>query len=184
MRNLSLVIILFLVLVSISGKSQDISKYLDDGVNGTARNIISVGYDPIYTMFPVKYERKVNSSFAYVIAASPLLIEKQLWLVDVYSMKKSGPGFSASIRAKLYPKNFPERFFVSLFPQFSVMDGKLFTDACVSVGYQRVLFQKMVINIDVIAGPRFYKDSYYEDVEPESEFMPYGTVTLNVGYLF
>jgi hypothetical protein len=176
----------FLLLLSIYVKSQDISKYLDDGSKGTARAIISVGFDPVNGSLPVKFERRVAKNFAYVIAVAPLLIEKQKWYDEEPSIKKTGIGVSASIRAKFYFREFPERMYVNLYPQITIMDGKVFIEPLISLGYQRVIFRKIVINTDIGFGFRIFNDTCFGVLEGETAggLIPYVPVSINIGYLF
>jgi len=175
-----------LFFLSIFAKSQNISKYLDDGTNKTAHNILSVGIDPVNISFPVKFERRVIRNFAYVIAVAPLLIEKQHWFDEFPSIKPTGIGFSASVRAKIYAKAFPERIYFNLYPQISFMDGKMFIDACAGGGYQRIIFRKIAISADIGFGFRFFKDTNYGVLEGESDWgaIPYFPFSVNLGYLF
>jgi len=167
-------------------KSQSISKYLDDGTKGTARNIISVGIDPLNLSFPIKFERRIVNKLSYIIAVAPLVIEKQTWFDEFPSIKPTGIGFSVSVRAKVYTGLFPERIYFSMYPQISVMDGKRFIDACVGGGYQRIIFRKIAISADIGFGFRNFKDTNYGILEGESDWglIPYFPVSVNLGYLF
>ena len=175
-----------LLFLSIFVKSQNISKYLDDGTNRTAHNLLSIGFDPINISFPVKFERRVVRNFAYVVAVAPLIIEKQRWFDEFPSIKPTGIGFSASVRAKIYAKAFPERTYFNLYPQISVMDGKIFIDACLGGGYQRIIFRKITISADIGFGFRYFKDTNYGVLEGETGWgaIPYFPVSVNLGYLF
>lgn len=186
MRVSKILISSFLLFFSILARSQDISKYLDDGTNRTALNIISAGIDPLNISFPVKFERRVVRKFSYVIAVAPLVIEKQHWFDEFPSIKPTGIGFSASVRAKVYTKSFPERFYFNLYPQITVMDGKRFIDACAGGGYQRIIFRKIAIGAEIGFGFRFFKDTNYGVLEGESDWwgIPYFPVSVNLGYLF
>jgi hypothetical protein len=174
-----------LLFLSIFIKSQNISKYLDDGTKRTARSIISVGFDPVNGSLPIKFERRLAKNFAYVVAVAPLLIEKQSWFDEYPSIKQTGIGFSASIRAKVYFKQFPERMYINLYPQITIMDGKVFTEPLVSLGYQRVLFRTIVINADIGFGFRIFKDTCFGVLEGETArgLIPYVPVSINIGYL-
>jgi len=183
--NLKTHISALLLLICLSAKSQDISKYLDDGVHRTAKHIISIGYDVVTVSIPIKYEKKVFKGFSYVIAIAPFLIEKQRWYDSDPSIHHTGVGFSASIRPKFYPKAFPERGYFSLYPQFTLMNGKLFTDVLFSFGYQRIIFRKLVFSPEIGCGFRFYKDTnsgIYD--ENETLFIPHFPVSVNLGFLF
>ncbi len=186
MRDSKILITLLLLLLGIFAKSQDISKYLDDGVKGTARNIISVGIDPLNLSIPIKFERRVVNKLSYIIAVAPLVIEKQKWFDEFPSIKPTGIGFSASLRAKVYSGLFPERIYFSMYPQISFMDGKRFIDACVGGGYQRIIFRKIAISADIGFGFRNFKDTNYGILEGESDWglIPYFPVSVNLGYLF
>jgi hypothetical protein len=175
----------FLLLLSILVKSQNISNYLDDGSNRTARHILSIGYDPVNGSLPVKFERRLSVNFACVVAIEPFLIEKQRWFDDVSPIKPTGIGYSASIRAKFYYNEFPEKMSLNIYPQVSVMNGKVFTDALCGIGYQRVVFRRIIINAELGFGFRFFKDtedSIYQS-EIESSMIPHFPVTVNIGYL-
>jgi len=95
-------------------------------------------------------------------------------------------GYSASIRAKYYYNEFPERMYFIFYPQINIMDGMIFTDVIGSIGYQRVILRKIVISGDAGFGFRFFKDPRYSNYasEVQSTIIPHFPVTVNVGYLF
>ena len=72
MKYLNSLILILSQFLTLCAVSQDISKYLDDGTNSTTRQILSLGFDPINSSFPVTFERGIVENFSYVIRVDPL----------------------------------------------------------------------------------------------------------------
>ncbi len=179
----------FFLIISICSYSQDISRYLADGGKSESRNIISFGYDPLNGEFPIKFEHWVVSRFSYEIGGGPVLIDRQNWLLpdEPLPIKQSGLGFSAFIKAKVYFKKFPERFYITLYPKFNFMDHKVFTDAAIlNVGYQRIILNRVMLGVESGFGFRIFKDPSwaFEEGDQGITWQPQIPLSLNIGYLF
>jgi hypothetical protein len=169
--------------------SQNISKYLDDGRIAGCRNILSIGYDPLSRELPVSFEHWVVSRFSIVLGGGPISIARQSWLIpdEPLTMKQSGIGLSAFIKAKVYFGKFPERAYITMYPRFNLMDHKVFTDAAIlNFGYQRLIVNKILLGAEAGFGFRFYHDESWAFQEGDSDlsWQPHFPLTVNISYLF
>ena len=163
--------------------SQDISQYLNDGGVSQAKSIISIGYDPLNGVLPISFERLLVSRLSLVVGGGPVWLKIQGFLSpdDPLPIKHTGIGYTAFIKAKVYFRQFPERFYTAIYPRFTVMDNKLFMDiALVNAGYQRIVFRKIILGAEAGVVFRFYNDS----MEAGSSTQIQLPVTVNFGYLF
>jgi hypothetical protein len=178
-----------ILILSTEGKSQDISQYLKDGNRSESKNIISIGYDPLNGELPIKLEHWVVSRFAFEIGGGPVWLTKQNWLLpdDPLPIKQTGLGFSAFLKAKVYFSKFPERHYITIYPKINVMDHKVFVDAAIlNLGYQRIIFNKILLGVEAGFGFRIYRDPSWIVIEGESDIIwsPHVPVSINLGYLF
>ena len=185
----ALLSLLFSIVCTSFLHSQDISGYLDDGIKSEGKNMLKIAFDPLNGELPVIFEHSFHRKFSLEAGAGPVWIAMQnrIQKDDPLPIKQTGLGFTAWVRPKVYFRMYPERFYVSFYPKFTVMDKKLFFDvAWMNIGYQRILLNRIVIAAEVGVEFRFYKNSSgNSSVEgfdyPMHIQIP---VLLNVGYLF
>ncbi|MEI6899226.1 MAG: hypothetical protein WCL00_05065 [Bacteroidota bacterium] len=167
--------------------SQDISRYLDDGISSTGKNMIKIGFDPWNGELPLIYEHKFLRNFSLEAGTGPVWISMQdrIQLIDTLPIKKDGLGFTIWVRPKLYYKSFPERFYMSIYPKLTIMDHKLFFDVGGLIGYQRIIWNRVVIAAEVGVEVRLYKAaSDFPGEDSETRMNLLFPVMLNLGYLF
>ena len=170
--------------------SQNISKYLDNGIRSEGKNILKIGYDPLNGELPLIYEHlAIKNKFSFEVGAGPVWLEKQnnLHPDEPLPIKQTGLGFTAWIRPKVYFRSYPERIYVSSYPKFTIMDKKLFIDiALLNIGYQRIVLRRMIIAAEAGLAFRFYKDPLWEgSVEVSNTTVHIQVpVMVNLGYMF
>jgi len=142
--------------------SQDISGYLDDGIGSKGKNILKIAFDPLNGELPLIFEHSFGEKFSLEAGGGPVWIAMQnrFYKDEPLPINQTGVGFTAWIRPKVYFRSYPEQFYISAYPKFTVMDKKLFFDvAWMNIGYQRIILNRLVIAAEVGVGFRFYKDS-------------------------
>ncbi|HSN50725.1 MAG TPA: hypothetical protein VLR52_05790, partial [Bacteroidales bacterium] len=181
--------VLFWVTCSSSLYSQDISGYLDDGIGSEGKNMFKIAFDPLNGELPLIFEHSFGRKFSLEAGTGPIWIAMQNLIQqdDSLPIKQTGLGFTAWIRPKVYFRSYPEQFYFSVYPKFTVMDKKLFFDvAWMNIGYQRIILNRLVFAAEVGVGFRFYKDSSGTISAEQSENMVHilFPVLLSLGYLF
>ena len=167
--------------------SQDISRYLDDGIGSAGKNMIKIGFDPLNGELPLIYEHSFGKKFSLEAGAGPVWIAMQnrYLIVDSLPIKQNGMGFTIWVRPKFYYRTYPERFYLSIYPKLTVMDQKLFFDVAGTIGYQRILWNRVVIAAEAGVEVRFYKAaSNFPGEDSETQMNLLFPILLNVGYLF
>ena len=184
----ALLSVLFWVACTSYLHSQDISGYLDDGIGSEGKNMLKIAFDPLNGELPLIFEHSFGRKFSLEAGAGPVWIAMQnrIQLNDSLPIKQNGVGFTIWVRPKLYFKTYPERFYLSSYPKLTIMDHKLFFDvAWLNIGYQRILWNRIVIAAEVGMEFRFYKSASKIPGEgSENQMNLLFPVLLNLGYLF
>jgi len=189
LKNPFVIAIVLLLFYSTGVNSQNISKYLNDGTHSTSKNIIFIGYDAFNGELPIIFEHSVISKFSFQAGGGPLWLAKQSFMHpdEPLPLKQTVMGWNAFIKAKIYLGTFPERFYVTIYPEINLMDKKIFYDISIfNVGYQRVILKKLVVGAEVGATFRLYKDPIVAgSVELKNTSVVFQIpATLQMGYLF
>lgn len=169
--------------------SQDISRYLDDGIPAMGRNVIKIAYNPLYGELPLIYEHAFGKKFSLEGGAGPVwnATEGRIYIEDTLPIQHAGMGYTFFIRPKIYFHTYPERFYISSYPKLTVMDGTLFWDiAVLNFGYQRAIRNKIIIAVECGVGFRIYKtkSDILWDESYETLVQPYLPIMITLGYLF
>jgi hypothetical protein len=169
--------------------SQDISKYLNDGIGSGGNNILKIAIDPLNGSLPLIWEHSFGWKFSIEAGAGPVLnsLQNRFYPDEPLPVKQNGVGFTVWVRPKFYLRTYPERFYVSIYPRLTIMDHTLFWDvAWFNIGYQRTLWNRLVIAGEFGAGFRFYKNSDGMDPygEPDNRVHFILPVLIQFGYLF
>lgn len=177
----------FCCFFSIINQAQNLDDIFDDDNMSNFRVIAKTGFDVVYSDIPILIEYKVIKRLSIEGGVNFLNIDRlkrkhtKEPIIDLPDEKYR---ISPSFKVKIYFREVNEGSYCGLGLRWAKLNDNNFFDGFFLLGYQRSIYRKIVGDITIGFGLKYYQERFYPFYDKFYTGKVYTPINFKIGYLF